>query len=119
MHAKVLQLCLALATPWTVAYQAPLSMEFPRQEYWSGLPCPPVGDLPRSGIEPKSLVSPALASEFFTTSITQEALCTYNTVLYLYNIHNTYLMRGEILGARVLCVNERVSAVCKGHCLAV
>ena len=118
MHTKVLQLCLTLATPWTVAYQAPLSMEFLRQEYWNRLPCPPVGDLPHSGIKPKSLVSPALASEFFTTS-TQEALCPYNIMLHLYNNHNMYLVRGEILGARVLCVNERVSAVYKGHCFAV
>jgi len=47
--------------PWTVAHQAPLSMGFSREEYWSGLPCPPSGDLPNSGIEPKSLTSPALA----------------------------------------------------------
>ena len=119
VHAKVLQWCLTLAAPWTVAHQAPLSMNFPRQEYWSGLPCPPVGDLPHSGIEPKSLVFPALASRFFTTSVTQEALCTYNIMLYLFNIHNMNLMRGEILGARVLGVNEHVSAVYKGHCLAV
>ena len=75
----------------------------PRQEYWSGLPCPPVGDLPHSGMEPKSLVSPVLASEFFTTSITQEALCTYNTMLYLYNIHSTYLMRGNTGCTRPVC----------------
>ena len=42
------------ATPWTVAYQAPLSMEFPRQEYWNELPCPPPGALPDPGIEPGS-----------------------------------------------------------------
>ena len=48
------------ATPWTVARQAPLSMEFSRQEYWSGLPFPPPGDPPSSGIEPESPVSPAL-----------------------------------------------------------
>ena len=47
--------------------QAPLSMEFPRQEYWSGLPWPPPGDLPESGIEPLSLVSPALVGRVFTT----------------------------------------------------
>ena len=41
-------------TPWTVACQAPLSMEFSRQEYWSGLPCPSPGDLPDPGIEPGS-----------------------------------------------------------------
>ena len=48
-------------TPWTVASLAPLSMGFCRQEYWSGLPFPPPGDLPYPGIEPTSRVSPALA----------------------------------------------------------
>ena len=47
-------------TPWTVARQAPLSMGFFRQEYWSGFPCPPPGDLPDPGIKPTSPVSPAL-----------------------------------------------------------
>ena len=57
--------CVRLfATPWTAALQAPLSMGFPRQEYWSGLPFPPPGDRPDLGI---SLVSPALAGAFFTT----------------------------------------------------
>ena len=60
------------ATPWTVACQAPLSMEFSRQEYWSGLPCPPPGDLPPLGIKPVSLASPVLAGRFFTTSATWE-----------------------------------------------
>ena len=45
---------------WTVACQAPLSMGFSRHEYWSGLPCPPPGDLPYSAVKPKSPVSPAL-----------------------------------------------------------
>ena len=49
-----------LGPPWTVACQAPLSMEFSRQEYWSWLPCPPPGDLPNPGIEPTSPVAPAL-----------------------------------------------------------
>ena len=48
------------ATPWTVAHQAPLSMVFSRQEYWSGLLCPPSGDLLDPGIEPPSPASPAL-----------------------------------------------------------
>ena len=51
--------------PWTVACQAPLSVGFPRQEYWSGLPFPSLGDLPDPGIEP---TSPALAGGFFTTA---------------------------------------------------
>ena len=50
------------ATPWTVAHQAPLSMGFFKQEYWSRLSCPP-GDLPDPGIEPSSLVSPALQAD--------------------------------------------------------
>ena len=60
------------ATLWTIALQAPLSMEFSRQEYCSGLPCPPPGDLPNPGIELASLPSPALAGRFFTASATWE-----------------------------------------------
>ena len=52
---------------WTVARQAPLSMGFPRQEYWSGLPFLSSGNLPDPGIEPMSPASPALAGRFFTT----------------------------------------------------
>ena len=58
--------CVRLfVTPWTVAYKAPLSMEFSRQEYWSGLPFPSPGDLPDPGIKPKSpaLQTDALPSE--------------------------------------------------------
>ena len=58
------------ATLWTRARQAPLSTGFSRQEYWSGLPCPPPGDLPDPGMEPWSLVSPALAGGLFTASDT-------------------------------------------------
>ena len=52
-------------TSWTVALQAPQSMRFPREEYWSGLPCPPPGDLPNPGMEPRSpaLQADALLSE--------------------------------------------------------
>ena len=55
-------------TPWTVDFQAPLSMGFPRQAYWSGLPFPFSGDLPYPGIEPTYFESPALAGRFFTTA---------------------------------------------------
>ena len=58
------------ATLCTVARQASLSMGFSRQEYWSGLPCPPPGDLPDPGTELLSLMSPALVGGFFTTSAT-------------------------------------------------
>ena len=61
-----------LDSPWTVAYQAPLSMEFSRQEYSGGLPRLPLGDLPHPEIEPASLRFPALAGRFFITSATWE-----------------------------------------------
>ena len=59
---------LLFSTPWTVAHQAPLSMEFPSQEYWSGLPFPPPGGLPDPGMEPVSLASPALTGRCSTTA---------------------------------------------------
>ena len=68
------------ATLRTVNRQAPLSMGFFRQEYWSGLPCPPPGDHPDSGIEPMSLVSPALPGGFSITSATWE-FCAMNFIL--------------------------------------
>ena len=53
-ESEVTQSCPTFCTPWTVAYQASLSMGFSRQEYWSGLPFPSPGDLPDPGIEPES-----------------------------------------------------------------
>ena len=66
---------------WTVAHQAPLSMGFSRQEYWSGLPCPPSGDPPNPGIEPTSLTFAALAVGFFTTSATWETQAVHKRKL--------------------------------------
>ena len=63
-----------LYDPMVVAHQALLSMGFSRQEYWSGLPCPPPGDLCNSGIKPVSLTPPVLAGRFFTNSAPGEAL---------------------------------------------
>ena len=59
----------SFAAPWTIAHQALLSVEFPRQEYWSGLLFPPPGDLLDPGIEPMSPASPARADRFFTTEL--------------------------------------------------
>ena len=69
-------------TLWTVARLTHLSMGFSRQECWSELLCPPSGDIPDPGIEPASLISPALASRFFTTSVAWEVLPF--TYLYSY-----------------------------------
>ena len=70
-HFSHVQLFVTL---WTVACQAPLSIGFPRQEYWSGLLYPPSGDLPDPGSEPASLMSPALAAGLFTASATWDTL---------------------------------------------
>ena len=68
-------------TPWTIAHQAHLFMEFSRQEYLSGLPFPSPGDLPDPGIEPVTLMSPALAGGFFTTNATGETLYNILNIL--------------------------------------
>ena len=101
MHAKTSQLSL-FVTPWTVAHQSPLSMGFSRQEYWSGLSCPPPGDLPNPGIEPTSLAPPALAGEFFTTCATKEALDHDRLIRSVISLSQQGLVRmhktGKVLG---------------------
>ena len=67
----VAKLCPTLATPWAVAFQAPLFMGFSRQEYWSGFPFPPPGDIPNPGIKPR--VS-CIAGTFLTNQAMREAL---------------------------------------------
>ena len=92
------------ATPWTVAHQVLLSMGFSRQEYWSGLPCPPPGDLPEPGIKPASLTSPALAGKFFTARDTQEALSSLHSCLKSYvgrSFHFTWQVHTERVWIRI------------------
>jgi len=71
--AKSLQSCLTLCDSMDCSHQAPLPVGFSWQEHWSGLLCPPPGDLPDPGIEPVSLMSPALTGGFFSTRATWEA----------------------------------------------
>ena len=66
MHAQLLSHVQLFAAPWTIAHQAHLSMEFSRQEYWSGLLFPPPEDLPDLGLKPTAPVFPELASRIFT-----------------------------------------------------
>ena len=73
MHAKSLQLCSTLCDPIDHSPPSFSVHRISRQEYWSGLPCPPPGGLPDPVIEPVTLTSPALVGRFFTTSTTQEA----------------------------------------------
>ena len=83
MRIKLVNMCIHAKSPQSyptlcdlidLAHQAPLSVGFSRQENYSGLPCPPPGNLPKPGIKPASLKSLALAGRFFTTSATWEAL---------------------------------------------
>ena len=79
-HFSGLQFFVGL---WTVALQAPLSMGFSRQEYWSGLPFPPPGDLLDPGIEPASLMPPELADRFFFFFFFLTTSATWDTVKHL------------------------------------
>ena len=73
VYAQLLQLCPTFCDPMDCSPPISLSTGLSRQKYWSGLPCPSPGDLPNPGIKPVSLMSPALAGRFFTTSATWEA----------------------------------------------
>ena len=95
-------ICVQLfVTLWTVAHQTPLLMRFSRQEYRSGLPCPLPGDLPDPEIKPMSLMPPALAGRFFTTSATWEALyrCTNIGVCVCVCVHTC----NSIYSLRTVC----------------
>ena len=119
-------------TPWTVAYKAPLSMEFSRQEYWSGLPFPSPGDLPHPGIEPRShaLQADALSSEppgkplvGFLNMLSCESVVLTDTLIlilpYIYiNQHKSVYLRvilnylkiiqffSEMLTLLLFCAND-------------
>ena len=82
VQANSLQLCFCwtFSVLWTVACQAPLSMGFYRQWYWSGLSCPPPGDLPDPRMEPLSVKPPELAGRFFTTSATWEIHVVHHSI---------------------------------------
>ena len=89
----VSKLCPTLATPWMVAHQAPLSMGFSRQEYWSRLPFPSPGDLPDPGIEPRS---PVLQADSLPTELWEKPYYNDNTsyihsCVYIVHMH-TYIV---------------------------
>ena len=95
------------ATLWTIARQAPLSMEFLRLEYRRGLPRPRPSDLPDPGIEPWSLTYPVLADGFFNTSATWEAISCirgYNTIR-LTDTVDTVVLVLVFVSPRVACMS--------------
>ena len=84
------------ATLWTVVHQAPLSMGFPRQEYWSGLPCPALGDLPIPGIKPASSASSALQADSLPTEPPGKPFSRgVHNFSFLYSLFFIYLYKGN------------------------
>ena len=83
------------ATPWIIACQSSLTMEFSKQEYWDRLPFPTPGDLPNPGFEPASLVSPMLADGFFTTTPPGKQIS-----LYLYLIQLSFMKNKNHITAK-------------------
>ena len=81
VHVQSFSRVRFFVTSWTVACHPPPSMGISRQEYWSGLPFPPPGDLPNSGMEPVSLGSPALTGRFFTVSTTHTCVWKHKPIL--------------------------------------
>ena len=94
----------SFVTPWTVAQQAPQSKGFSRQECWSGLPFPSPGDLPDPVIELVSLMSPAMAGRFFTTSPTWEDYYIY-IIIYMGTIISTIMV--NLYRVTIVCQIQR------------
>ena len=98
----------SFVTPWTVACQAPLSVEFSRQEYQSGQPFPSPGDLPDPGIEPGSLASPVLAGGFFTTEPPGKYWMQFdNNNKVIFELKNK---KGKSLDAQIKVTQQQVGA---------
>ena len=103
------------ATLWVVACQAPLSVGFSRQEHWTVLPFPSPGDLPDPGIEPASLMSPALAGRFFATSATGKPLNFMYIHLFIYLYMYIYIHRHVYI---CVCVYIYIYIyICLPYCL--
>ena len=96
-HEKLLSCVQLFATPWTVTYQAPLSMGFYRQEYWSGLPFPSPGDLPNPGIEPWS---PALQADTLPSEPSyhsSKASILWCSAFFIVQLSHQYMTTGKTI----------------------
>ena len=101
------QTCRLFAIPWTVAYQVPPFMGFSRQEYWTGLPCPPPGDLPNPGTKPKY---PTLQVDSLPSKPPENSnyiLYTYATLRYMSCRKQTAEHRGRLIHCRSHSVTHR------------
>ena len=108
-HALVAKSCPTLETPWTVACQATLSMGFPRQEYWSGLPFYSPGDLPNPGIKP---TSPSLEGRFFIAKLPGKP---YTEVYHYYVFKSMFKIKSNnsntVIDTKEISWNENIIKV--------
>ena len=102
--------------PWIIVRQAPMSMDFSRQEYWSGLPFSTPRDLPDPGVEPASLMSPALAGGFFTTSASWEAQLSKTWINYSFSLLYFQLLPSDDFSLSTY-LNIHVFPLLKTYCL--
>ena len=102
-RVRVCCLVQLFATPWTVAHQAPLSTRFSRQEYWSGLSCPPPGDLPDPGIKPAAPTAPALQAGSLPLSHPGKLIIIFSSVQFSRSVMSDSLQPHELQHARPPC----------------
>ena len=107
-------------TPWTIAHQVPLSMEFSKQQYWSGLPFPTPGDRPDPGIEPTTSVSPALPGGFFTTEPPGKPLLKhqFSSVQFSHSVVSDSLWPHELQHTRPPCPSPTPGVHSNSHPLS-
>ena len=120
VHAQLLSCVWLFVTPFTVAWQAPLSMGFSRQEYWSRLPFSSPGDLSDPGIEPKSLASPALAGWILYHYITWEAisyLCKWHLTWEAFTVYSCKRAYTHYPRFFLLCFHSFCLPPAKVYCL--
>ena len=117
MYAKSLQSCPVLCDP-IVAHQATLSIGFSRQEYWSGMPCPPPGDHPHPWMKPMSLMSFEMTGRFFTTSTTWEAQAEHQLVQFSRSVVSASLQPHESQHARPPCPSSTPGVHSDSHPLS-
>ena len=116
---SVFSLAQLFATPWTIVCQAPLSLGFSRQEYWSGLPCPPPGDLPNTGIELIFPTSPALQEMHSLPLSHRESQMWYLPPVILYKTkHSQVLCYYKLVRQSPECRADHCThiKVCSGPC---
>ena len=111
MHACMLSLVQLFVTLWAVAHQAPLSMEFSRQEYWNGLSFPPSGDLPNSGLNPSSLASPDWQADTLPTAPPGKPIRCMKSMLCMYILMKKKIRLLNCTRAQIVALSTNVQGL--------